>query len=213
MVAQLRHVGVSRAVAEALRRRVVLDDEVVPVGEPDGAVRSDLGVDGRDPLFGPGREVPSVARDESRALLFHDALTDQVRRRLVDERDAVPVLPRERPRRIEIMTGARRVAVEHVHLADVWRQRMHGVERGEALVTGADPALSGRRQSFDALEEAVRDSHVEARVVVRCRSEHVERLAEAEPPGVVGRARHHFEVAAVGLEAEGRLGELRTACR
>ncbi len=93
MVAQRRLVGVARAVREALRRRVVLDDEVVPVGEPDRAVRPDLRVDGREPFFGAGRQVPPVARHEAGALLFDDALADHVRRRLVDERDAVPGTP------------------------------------------------------------------------------------------------------------------------
>ena len=90
MVAQRRLVGVPRAVAEALRRRVVLDDEVVPVGEPHRAVGSDLRVHGREPLLGAGRQVPAVARHEAGALLLDDALADEVRRRLVDERDAVP---------------------------------------------------------------------------------------------------------------------------
>jgi hypothetical protein len=106
MVAQLRLVGVARAVAEALRRRVVLDDEVVPVREPDRAVGSDLRVDGCEPLLRPGRQIPAVARHEARALLLDDALPDQVRSRFVDERDAIPVLARERPRRVEVVTGA-----------------------------------------------------------------------------------------------------------
>ncbi len=90
MVAQRRLVGVAGAVRKALRRRVVLDDEVVPVGEPHRTVRPDLRVHGCEPLFGAGRQVPSVTRHEAGTLLLDDALADHVRRRLVDEGDAVP---------------------------------------------------------------------------------------------------------------------------
>ena len=92
-IAQRRLVGVAGAVAEPVRRRVVLDDEVVPVGEPHRAVRPDLRVDRREPFLGAGGEVPAVARHEAGALLLDDALADEVRRRLVDERDPVPVPP------------------------------------------------------------------------------------------------------------------------
>ena len=40
----------------------------------------------------------------------------------------------ERARRIEMMTGRGGVAALHVHLPDVRRRRMHGVERGGALI-------------------------------------------------------------------------------
>ncbi len=93
VIAQRRLVGVARAVAEARRRRVVLDDEVVPVREPHGAVGADLRVHGREPLLGARREVPSVARHEPGALFLQDALPDHVRRRFVDEGDPVPGTP------------------------------------------------------------------------------------------------------------------------
>jgi hypothetical protein len=50
----------------------------------------------RDPLFGAGEQVVPVARDEPGAARLDDALSHQVRRRLVDERDPVPVALRER---------------------------------------------------------------------------------------------------------------------
>jgi hypothetical protein len=63
-------VRVARTVAESRRRRIVLRDEVVPVGHPHRAVRADLRVDRRHPLLGAGQQVPAVARDERRAVCF-----------------------------------------------------------------------------------------------------------------------------------------------
>ena len=97
MVAQRRLVGVAGAVAEALAgvglcwmmKLYQSENHTAPSGP-------DLRVHRREPLLGAGGEVPAVARHEAGALLLDDALADHVRRRLVDERDAVPVLLRER---------------------------------------------------------------------------------------------------------------------
>ena len=91
LVAHRRLVGVAGAVAEVLRGRIVLADEVVPVGHPHRAVGTDLRLHRGHPLLGAGEQVPAIAGHEPGAALLDDALPDQVRGRLVDERDPVPV--------------------------------------------------------------------------------------------------------------------------
>ncbi len=208
LVAHRRLVGVARPVAVSGRRRVVLVDERVPVGDPDRAVRPDLGVHRREPFLGAGDQVPAVAGDEAATLRFHDALADEMRGRLGDERDAVPVLLRERPRRVELMPGRGGVAAPHVDLADVGRQEVGGVELRRALVAGpADRAHAGGELGH-GVEEAVGDGDVEAGIVVGGRAEHVAGFAEAEAPGVVGRSGDVLELRAVRLEAVDTLAEL-----
>ena len=106
------------------------------------------------------------------------------------------------------MTGRGGISPMHVHLPDVRRRGMHGVERGRALIPrAAGPRPDGRRQPRGLGEIAVRDGDVEARIVVRGRTEHVERLREPKTPGIVRRTGHDLEVAAVGLELIDALAE------
>ena len=64
LVAQGGLVGGPLAGLEPCGRRVVLDDEVVPVDHPHVPVRADLGHDRRGPLVVAGHEVPGVVRAE-----------------------------------------------------------------------------------------------------------------------------------------------------
>ena len=68
LVAQVALVGGPLAGLEALRRRVVLDDEVVPVEHPDVPVRADLGHDRGGPLVVAGEQVERVGRPEVAAV-------------------------------------------------------------------------------------------------------------------------------------------------
>ena len=115
---------------------------------------------------------------------------------------------RERARGVQVVPGSRRVAAEHVDLADVRRGRVHAVERRGALVTGTARAAAAARQPLDVGEVAVGDRQVPALIVVGGRAEHVERLREAQPPRVVRGHRQVLELAAVGLEAVRALREL-----
>src|SRR5687767_1964326 len=88
---------------------------------------------------------------------------------------------------------------------------MHRVERGRALVARTNAAAGKRSagQPVDTFEIPVRNRDVEARVVVRRRSEHVEGLREPEPPRVVRRSGQVLETgAAVRLEAKRGLREV-----
>ena len=78
-VAQIGHVRVARAVLEPRRRRVVLDDEVVPVEDPDVPVRPDLGHDRGGPL------VVALAPREDRTIQITTAHTDDIVRIGLDQ--------------------------------------------------------------------------------------------------------------------------------
>ncbi len=207
-VAHRRLVRVARAVAVAGRRRVVLRDEVVPVGHPHGAVGPDLRVDGRHPLLGAGQQVVAVARDEAGPGLLHHPLADEVGRGFGDEGDAVPVGPRERARRVELVPGRGGVAAVHVDLADVRRDEVRRIELRRALVSQPAGRTSADAQPVHTLEVPVGDRDVEAGVVVGRRSEDVERLGEAESPRVVGRPGHELEAGSIGPEPVHTLREL-----
>ena len=83
---------------------------------------------------------------------------------------------------------------------------MHRVERSNALIAG--PTAPGRGQSFDSIEISIGNRGVEARFVVRRRTEDVEGFGEAQSPGVVGRRGDELEVTPVGPEPEQSLAEL-----
>ena len=206
-------VGIARPVAEPDRRGIVLGNEVVPVGHPDRAVGADLRLHGRHPFLGAGQQIPAVARHEPRALFLHDALAHQVRGRLGDERDAIPIRPGIRARRVEVMAGGRRVAAVHVDLPDVRRDVVRGVELRHGLIAGPAAGAHARAEPRDVLEVAIRDRHVEARLVVRGRAKDVEGLGEAQSPGVVGGPGQELEAGAVGFEPVDALQKLHGVCR
>ena len=62
-----------RIVTAALeaRRRVVLDDEILPVGKPHRAIRADLREDRRHPFIAARDEIESVVRHVARAVRLH----------------------------------------------------------------------------------------------------------------------------------------------
>ncbi len=99
LVAQRRLVGVPRAGLEPARRRVVLDDVVVPVDHPDVAVGSHLRRDRRGPLVVARQQVPAVVLHDVAPLAMERERRHEVSRRLGDERRLVPVLRRDRSAR------------------------------------------------------------------------------------------------------------------
>src|SRR5215204_2225131 len=83
--------------------RVVLDDEVVEIEQPQRAVRADFRVHRREPLVIAGGDVPAVLLGEARALTLDDRPMDDVPGGFVHEGDAVPVLLGKRARRVEVV--------------------------------------------------------------------------------------------------------------
>ena len=64
LVAQRRLVGSAATGFETLWCRVVLDNVVVPVRYPEGAIRADFSVNGRRPPVVTGQEVSRIVRGE-----------------------------------------------------------------------------------------------------------------------------------------------------
>ena len=156
------------------RRRVVLDDEVVEVEEPQRAVGSDFRVHRRKPLVVAGGDVPAILLRKAGALTLDDRPMDDVAGGLVHEGDAVPVFLGERARRVEVVPRRGGEPALHVHLPDFLGVRLHRVVAVDLLL-----AVAG--QAGDALVVRPRDRDVDAVLAVRGRAEHVEGSLKARP--------------------------------
>ncbi len=72
-----------------VRRWVVLDDEVVPVGKPEVSIRSNFGNDRREPLVGAGNQTEGIDGLEARAPGPYVVHPEQVTGRPANESPAV----------------------------------------------------------------------------------------------------------------------------
>ena len=134
----LGFVGCADAVAETGGRRVVLDDVVVPVEDPDVAVRADFGHDRRAPFVAAGDEVHRAVRTIAGAIPLEHEHADEVARRLGDERRAIPPLLRIGAGRVDGLAGAGRVGVEVVDLPDFVRDGRELRRVGDLRSVSAD---------------------------------------------------------------------------
>ena len=210
LVAERRLVGVALAVGEARRRRVVLDDEVVPVDHPHLAVGADVGLDRRGPLVVAGHEAPGHPAAEGRARGGDLERGHHVTGRLADERGAVPILAGIRPGCVEPMAGGGRKPAVMIHLAD--RRLAFGATRprGEFhLRRAGNAAECGGVPAAHPLVDPVGQRHVLAGVAVGRGAEEHPLLAEPEAPGAVVGAPQELELRAIRLEAEEALLELQ----
>jgi hypothetical protein len=175
-----------------------LDDVVLPVGEPDGAVGADLGEDGGQPFVAAGDEVEGVVGGVTGAVALHVEERDGFHRGLADhglalEAGGEVVGVNERA------AGGGGVAAHDVDLAEVRRE-------GVGLVLGVD-ALGGhgaRAFGDDGGGEAAEENGG----VVGGAAKLVAKLVGAVAPRVVGELVEEFEGGAVGFEAVGALREL-----
>jgi len=126
LVAERGFVGVALAVAGVesgarfVRGRVVLDDQVVPIADPNRAVGSGFRVDGTGPGIGAAVDVVRKLFGNKAGAFGDDfELADEFAGGFADEGDAVAVVFREPVRGVERVAGGGGVAVELVHLADV----------------------------------------------------------------------------------------------
>ena len=159
LVAQRRLVRGALARLVPLGRRVVLNDEVVPVDGPDLPVGADLGQDRRGPLIVARHEVPGVVRAEVGAVGMQREGGDEVAGRLGDERRAIPVMLRERAGGVERRAGAGGEAAVPVDLADVLGDREEPIRVGHVRE-------HGRGHPLHRLVIPIRDRHVDARAAV-----------------------------------------------
>ena len=193
-VAERRLVGVALAVLEPVRRRVVLDDVVVPIEHPHGAVRSDLRHDGRAPFVRAGEEALFVPRHVVRALALQPEHADQVTGGFGHKRHAVPEVLGIIACGVEGMARTGGVAAVGIHLADLSGDGVEILPVGDGFHAAGGPAVDG-------FVVAVRHRHVPRRVVVRRGSKHRAVLAESQAPGVVVARAHELQLRAVALEA------------
>ena len=189
--------GVIAATADA-RGRVVLDDEVLPVGEPDGAVRADFGEDRGHPFVGAGDQAVSVLGDIAGAGGLHVHERDQLHRRLADHRLALQA-GRELRGVDEVRAGGGGVAAHHVDLTEIRGDGMGLVDEIDLLGRHAAGALGPGRG---------RDAAEEDRGVVGRATESIAGRVGALAPGVIGELVQEFELRAIRREAVGTLGEV-----
>ena len=185
------------AAAFEARGRVVLDDVVLPVGEPDRAVGPDLGEDGRHPFVAARDQIEIVVGRVAGAVASYVEERDVLHRRLADHGPALQaggkIVGED-----ERAAGRRGVAAEDVHLPVVRRDRV-------GLVLGVDPLGGHRAQA--AGQDGGGDAAEEDRCVVRGAAELVAEFIHAVAPGVVRELVQELEGGAVGLEAERALRE------
>ena len=182
--------GVVTAAVHA-RGRVVLDDEVLPVGEPDGAIGTDLGEDRGHPFVGAGDKAVAVLGDVAGAggLDVHEA--DELHRRLADHRLALQTL--RQVRRVDEGRSSRSgPAAHHVDLTEVRGDRMRLVD---------DVDLLGRHAAGTLGPGRGRDAAEEDRGVVGRTTEGVAGRIGAVTPGVVGELVEELELGAIRGEA------------
>src|SRR5579884_1075484 len=148
-IAQRGDISVAFAGLETGRRRIVLDDVVVPIENPDRPIGSDFCGYGGGPFIHAGQQVETIMRDEIAALLIEQAHSDEMAGRLGDKSDAVPVRFRELSRRVDGMSSGSGEAIVKVNLPDR-RYRMVFPVVGHAHGSSAE-------QAAHRLEIAVRD--------------------------------------------------------
>ena len=200
LVAQRCVVSRAFAGAETARRRVVLDDIVIPVAHPERAVGADFRADRRGPLVVAGGEVAPVVRYEIGPPRFEMKLAEQVAGRFGDKLNAVPVVSRKIPRRVDRAARAGRVASVVIHLTDLVGERIETLAVRDGRQHAGGPAV-------DRFVIAIGNRHIHARVAVRGGTEDEVVLGDAESPGVVVAGTNELQLRAVRLEAEDALPE------
>ena len=181
------------ACARFARCRVVLDNEVVPVRDPQVAVRTDLRRHRREPLVGRGQERIAVLRLVARASAGKVIFPEQMPGRTANERHFVAQRLREPRRGRHRLTRASRIVIESVDLTDIWCDR---VER----------AIGGNHSRTHALLATPvgggGDAAEEAGVVVGGRAKDVARRVKTEAPSIVVELVHEFQLRTVRLDTE-----------
>ena len=176
----------------------MLDDEVLPVGEPDGAVRADFGEDRRHPFIRASHEAVGVLGHIAGSVRLDVHEADQLHRRLADHRHTLQS-GRELSGIDESGTRRGGPAAHHVDLSEVRGDRVRLVDNVDLLGRHAAGTL-GPGRSGDAAEE-------DRRVVGRA-TEGVTGGIGAVAPGIVRELVEELELGAVRGEAVATHGEV-----
>src|SRR5690606_7886925 len=86
-------------------KHVVLDNEIVPVQDPDRAVRSYLRVNRTKPFVGTSRKIPPILLLKACPIGCDDGMMNQPYGRLRNKRGPVPERLRVIPGRIQLVAG------------------------------------------------------------------------------------------------------------
>src|SRR2546423_3784591 len=84
-------VSIAFAGGKAARSRVVLDDVIIPINDPQHAIRADFGADRGGPFVIAGGEVSAVMRGEIGSARLEVKFSQHMTGRLSDELNAVPI--------------------------------------------------------------------------------------------------------------------------
>src|SRR5690606_2761527 len=103
---------------------IVLDDKVVPVGNPNGSIRPHFGMHWAKPLVRAGEQVPSIFFRKTCTLRLNDRVMGKSDRRLADKCNTVPVFLRVIPSRVQLDACRGSKTSDYVHLTEV---RGHGM--------------------------------------------------------------------------------------
>ena len=179
------------ATATDARGRVVLDDEVLPVGEPDGAIRADFGEDRRHPFIRASDETVGVLGHIAGSVRLDVHEADQLHRRLADHRHALQA-GRELSGIDESGTRSGGPAAHHVDLTEV---------RGDGVRLVDDVDLLGRHAAGTLGPSRGRDAAEEDWSIVGRATEGVAGGVGAITPGVVRELVQELELGAVRGEA------------
>lgn len=164
----------------------MLDDDVIPVANPECTVWSNFGTNrGRPSISGVVDIVWKLVRAESGTLGLDSKLPDKFTGGTADEGDFIPVAFGKTTPCVNCMAGGGGVCVMVLNLTDISRRRIKGI-----LKIGARSA--GLRE-VKLLINLTRKGDVCRRVSIRGRGEDVEFLGETEAPSVVASALNVIE--------------------
>ncbi len=175
--------------------RVVLDDEVVPVGHPQVAVGAHVHLHRREPLIGTAQNRTTVFGfvPDAIGLRVDKKLTEQVRGGFAHKGAAVPELFREGSRRVEAQPGTGSVTAVEVHLKEVIGRRENV---GKVISQCGQP---GNHVFIFTVNVAAPQRHVENRRIIGSGAEHFEVFTERQTPGVVIELADRLDIGAIQI--------------
>lgn len=187
LIAEVAFVGISPAVLEALWCGVMLNDVVVPVDNPDSAVRTNFGHDGRRPFVVAGDEVCGAGGFVAGAIATENERANEVSGGFADEGCFIPPLAGECAGSIERVSGSGGVATKLVNLPDIFGDCL------EKVCVGNGSDICGR-PATDLFVVAIGNGHEGAGIVIGGGAEDEAFFADAEAPGVVIGGANKFDV-------------------
>ena len=120
-ISKIADISATFAGFETLRCRIVLDDVVVPIDHPDGAIWSDLSHDRSGPLIVACQKVDGTGRREVCAVSSKNKRAHKMSRRPTDKGRFVPPLTGKCSGRVEGVTCPGGISTKLIDLPDVFR--------------------------------------------------------------------------------------------